>query len=171
MAGFRRRTPDDGGRNVCLPPSVLGLLSSVRGVAAIEFAILAPTLALLMISAVDFSLGINRKMQVQNAARAGMEWAIRQQPSVPINATAIASAVTNATSYTGISASPAPNQFCGCASSTAITSISCSSTCSGGSSPGTYVAVSAQATYTTLLPYPGIATSFNFTAKSTVRLQ
>lgn len=139
----------------------------VRGAAAVEFAIIAPALVLMMIPTVDFSLGIHRRMQVQNAAQAGLQYAALHG----FNASAITSAVTSATSFSGISASPAPSQFCGCASSTAITTIACSSTCSGGLTPGSYVTVSAQATYNTLLPYPGIQPSFNFTSQSTVRLQ
>lgn len=169
MAIFRRQTPDDGGRrtNVCLPSSVLRPLSSIRGAAAIEFGVIAPLLVLMAISAVDLGMGVYRKMQVQNAAQAGLEYAIAHG----FNATSIASAVTSATTFSGISASPTPTQFCGCASSTGISSISCSSTCSGGATPGTYVQVSAQGSYTTLLSYPGIDKSFNFTAQSTVRLQ
>lgn len=138
------------------------------GLAAIEFAIVAPTLVLLFISTADLSLGIYRKMQVQNAAQSGAAYAMLYG----FAKTSISSAVTNATGYSSVAASPQPNEFCGCPSaSTGVTSISCGSSCPNGATAGTYVTVSAQATYETILPYPMLPNSFTFNAQSTVRLQ
>jgi Flp pilus assembly protein TadG len=138
----------------------------VRGALSIEFAVIAPTLVLMLIGVLDLGMGIYRKMQVQNAAQAGAAYAVLHG----FTSSSIESAVTSATSF-GVSASPAPSEFCGCASSGGVTAATCGSTCSGGSSPGTYVTVSAQGTYTTLLPYPGIPNSYTLSAQSTVRLQ
>jgi len=41
----------------------------------------------------------------------------------------------------------------------------------GGAQAGTYVTVSAQAVYNTLLPYPLLPSSYTLTAQSTVRTQ
>jgi Flp pilus assembly protein TadG len=140
---------------------------AVAGLAAIEFAIIAPVLVLALICTADLGLGIYHKMQVENAAQAGAEYAVVHG----FTASAITAAVTQATSFSGISASPAPIQFCGCASTAGVTSANCSSTCTGGVAAGTYVTVSAQGTYTTILHYPTMPTSFTFASQSTVRLQ
>ena len=137
------------------------------GVAAVEFALIAPLLALSIICTVDLGLGIYRKMQVQNAAQAGAEYAVTHG----YLASAIATATTSATSFSAIQASPEPTRFCGCASASGVVGAACGSTCPGGSSAGTYVTVSAQSTYTTLLPYPLLPDSFALTAQSTVRIQ
>ncbi len=147
--------------------AVRNLARDVRGVAAIEFAIVAPMLVLAMVCTADLGLGIYRKMQVQNAAQAGAEYAIVHG----YVSASITTAVSNATTFSGISGTPAPSQFCGCPSSTGVTTTDCGGTCSGGSSPGTYVSVGAQATYTTILPYPIMPNSFTFNAQSTVRIQ
>lgn len=139
----------------------------IRGVALIEFAIIAPILVILMVCTIDLAMGIYRKMQVQNAAQAGAQYAMLRG----FNASSISSAVVNATKFSGVSASPGPIQFCGCASSTGVSSAACNSTCSGGALAGTYVTVSAKGTYKTLLLYPSIPENFNFTAQSTVRIQ
>jgi len=139
----------------------------IAGVAAIEFAMVGPVLVIAVICTADLGLAIYRKMQVENSARAGAEYALLNG----FNTTAISSAVMQATSSSGISASPVPSEFCGCASTSGISAVACSSTCAGGVAPGTYVSVSAQATYTTIVPYPVIANSFTFTAQSTMRLQ
>ena len=146
---------------------ILGKEDGIEGVAAIELAIIAPILLLLMICTIDLGFSIYRKMQVQHSAQAGAQYAMAHG----FNASSISSAVTNATSFSGVSASPAPSQFCGCASSTGVTNAACSSKCSGGSTAGTYVTVSAQGTYNTLFPYPLIPDSFTFTAQATVRIQ
>jgi Flp pilus assembly protein TadG len=139
----------------------------IRGVAAIELAIIAPILLLFLICTLDLGIGIYRNMQVQNAAQAGAQYAIAHG----FQASSISSAVANATSFSGISANPAPNQFCGCAASTGITNTACGSKCSGGSLAATYVTVSAQGTYNTLFQYPIIPNSYTFMAQPTVRIQ
>jgi Flp pilus assembly protein TadG len=141
---------------------------AISGAISIEFAIIAPTLVLMLICTLDLGMGIYRKMQVQNAAQAGAAYAVLHG----FTASSIENAVTSATSFAGVSASPVPNEFCGCASSSGVSAAAtCASTCSGGSSPGTYVTVSAQGTYTTLLPYPIVPNSYTLSAQSTVRIQ
>jgi hypothetical protein len=95
------------------------------------------------------------------------EWAIRNG----FDANAISNAVTNAINSSMISASPAPVQFCGCATGSSVTSATCGAPCPGGGQAGTYVTVSAQMTYNTILSYPVLPSSYNFTAQATARLQ
>lgn len=142
------------------------LLRDRRGNAAIEFALLATPLLLLLVGTVDYGLGIYRQMEVQNAAQAGAEYALKHG----FAATNISSAVTAATPL-AVSANPAPVQTCGCPSGTTIASATCASTCANGQAAGYYVTVDAQATYTTILPYPGIPNSYTLTASSVVRIK
>ena len=137
------------------------------GNAAMELAFIAPTLVVMMVGIADYGMALYRDMQVQHAAQAGAEYAIRNG----FNATSITAAVTGATAFAGVAASPAPVKSCGCPSGTTITTATCGSTCTAGSTAGVYVTVSAQGTYTTILPYPGIANSFTLNAASTVRIQ
>jgi len=139
----------------------------VRGTAAIEFAILATILIMLMICTVDIGMGFYRKMQVQNAAQVGAQYAMLHGFST----SSIGAAVAAATSYPNISASPDPTQYCGCPSNTGISTTTCGSVCADGTTAATYVSVSAQGTYETLLSYPLIPRSFTLTAQSTVRTQ
>jgi hypothetical protein len=128
----------------------------------------------MMVATADFGMGFYRKMQVYDAAQAGAQWAMRNGFQSP--GTSISNAVTGATSFSGIAATPAPSQFCGCAASTGVTANSdpppnCGSRCPDGTVAGLYVTASAQATYTTMLSYPGIPASFTFPAQTTVRIQ
>src|SRR6059036_1271609 len=81
---------------------------STAGVALVELAIIAPLLTLAVIGTADLGFGIYRKMQVQAAAQAGMEYAIVKGFTV----SGISSAVASATPFTGVQALPAPRQFC-----------------------------------------------------------
>jgi Flp pilus assembly protein TadG len=140
------------------------------GAAAIEFAIMGAALCLLVVGIGDLGLGFYSYMQVQNSAQVGAEYAAVHG----FNASSISTAVTNATSTTGITASPAPTKFCGCPNGTAvITPATCGTVCGAPNSmtAGTYVTASATRDYTTLISYPGFAATYHQTATSTVRIQ
>jgi Flp pilus assembly protein TadG len=141
--------------------------SDTSGVAAIEFGIVVPILVLMVVAVVDIGMGFYRKMQVEDAAQAGAQWAVKNG----FDANAITSAVTSATSAPSISVSPTPVQFCGCATGSTISTATCGTTCSGGVQAGTYTTVSAQMTYNTILPYGVFPSTYNFSSQSTVRLQ
>src|SRR5262249_31016568 len=70
-----------------------------RGVAAIEFAVIMPVLIILMVASFDLGTGFYRKMQVQNSAQAGAVYAMLHG----FSSSSITSAVTSATSFSGIS--------------------------------------------------------------------
>ncbi len=136
--------------------------------AGIEFAIIVPFLLLGFIGAVDLGIGVYRNMQVHDAAQAGAQYAVANG----FNPASIQTAVLNATSYSAISASPAPQQFCGCATTTGITNTSCGSSCASGAPAGTYVSVAASATYHPTLFSSGLfPNSFALSARSTVRIK
>jgi len=144
----------------------------IRGVAAIEFAVIAMAFVVMMIGTADFGMGFYRRMQVQNAAQAGAQYAMAHE----FNGSSISSietAVRSATAFSGIAPYPAPVQFDGCPSNAGVTSADINSKCPDGSAAGTYVTVSAQNIYRTVLPFPllGIPDSFTFTAQSTVRIK
>lgn len=132
--------------------------------AAIEMTLLAPVLVFMIVGMADYAAATHRRMQVQHAAQAGADFAMRNtfEPGL------IGNAVMNAAAA-GITADPAPVETCGCASGSSITAAICGTTCADGFLAGTYINVSAQGSYTTILPYPGIPNTFNFTATAMSR--
>ena len=143
------------------------ILPDNRGNAAVEFALVAPMLAAALVAMIDLGIGFYEKMEVENAAQAGAEYAIARG----WNATSVANAVTASGTLAAISATPAPTQSCGCASGTTVAAASCGSTCPSGAAVGTYVTVNAQAQYKTILSYPGLASPMTLSAQSIVRIQ
>jgi len=136
-----------------------------KGGAGVEFAIIAPVLILATVGTVDLGLGLYQNMQVQNAAQAGAVYAA----SHPFSASNIATVVGSATKSSGVTASPAPAQFCGCASATGVASNACNTSCPAGGTAGTYVSVNASASYSPMLPYPFLPSALTLSSQAIVR--
>ena len=151
------------------------LRSAPRGAALVEFALILPFLILLLVLVIDFGFDGYRLMQVQAAAEAGAQYAVRN-PN-PWNPTAIAAAVLAATGSSGISAIPAPSQVCGCTDGNSFrnagpaTNGSC-----GGATPacasgfGIYASVSTRLSYHTMLPYPRLPNPLTLNGQAYRRL-
>jgi Flp pilus assembly protein TadG len=145
----------------------------ISGGAMVEFTVFAPILLTMAIYTMDFGLLMFSKMEVQNAAQAGAQYAIANNG---YDSTAISSAVTNATKFTAVT--PTSSQFCGCPSATKvkICSPSCD-TCNAGtcavSVQGSYVTVTATptTTYTPFISFGLLTGSADISATSTVRIR
>ena len=162
MACLLSRTRRSVRRLACGDPD------GIRGAAAVEFAIIAPVLMLMSVCAIDLGVGFYRYMQVASAAGAGARYAAVNG----FSSSTITTAITNATANSGITASPAPSQFCGCPTTSGISTVSCGSTCTGGATAGTYATVSAHASYSPIMSYPLVPRDgFTFSATSTIRIQ
>jgi Flp pilus assembly protein TadG len=74
--------------------TALAPLRRKSGNAAIEFALIAPILAAMLVAMTDLGVAIYEKMQIRAAADAGVQYAVAKG----WNSTAIQNAVTSATS-------------------------------------------------------------------------
>ena len=137
-----------------------------RGSAAIEFGISLPLLALLFVVVAEIGFTAYQSLQVQNAVEAGLFYAVKNGN----DSTGISTAVVNSSGVAGITATPAPTQFCGCPGAAGIATTSCSATCSGGNSSGQYVQINAALTRRSIFPGSGLPLPASLTAKSIVRL-
>jgi hypothetical protein len=144
-----------------------------RGAAIVEFALIMPFLIGLLVGLCDLGFGVYGSMQVQAAAEAGAQYAIRNA----WDATKIAAAVTSATGASGITATPAPYQICGCTNNNIFIQVgiptngSCSSlTCTPSGHPGLYASINAQLMYQTMLSYPGMPATWTLAGQAYRRL-
>ena len=144
-----------------------GLGGDRRGIAAVEFALFAPFLMATVVGLTDLGFGLYRSMQVDDAAHAGIQYALVRG----FDATAIASQVTAAAPDFAIAASPEPQRYCGCAGGSGVTAATCESFCPDGSTAGTFVSVSAAATYVPPIAFPWIPDSFALQSTAIVRIQ
>ena len=145
----------------------LGYGRAVAGVAAVEFALAATVLVIVLTPVVDLGMAFYQQMQVQDAAQAGAQYAAAKG----WNSSGIQNAVTSASTNMTISASPAPSESCGCPNGTSVVTATCNSSCTNGQTAGTYVTVNAQASYTPILPYSFFGSSTTLAATSTVRIK
>lgn len=136
------------------------------GLAAIEFGLAAPILVILAVGTAEIGYAAYQAMQVQGAVEAGILYTAENG----WDAASIGAAVSNATDLAGISATPAPAQFCGCPAAGGISTMSCSSFCGDGSAAGQYVRVSATLTRQSLIPGSGLPLPASFTAQAVIRL-
>ena len=149
--------PNRNDRRTCrlaflrLAGRVFALWRHRGGITSVEFALTAPLLVAMLVPVIDLGMGFYQQMQVSNAAEAGAEYAVNH--SSPFSASAVASAVTSATTLTGVSASPTPSKSCGCPNGTAVAAATCGTNCANGQAAGTYVTVTATASYTPLFRY------------------
>ena len=149
--------------------------NGTSGAALAEVAAVLPILVAILVYTIDFSLFTFTKMEVQNSAQAGVQYAIGQ---VNYDSTAISYAVTHATKFTAVT--PSSSEYCGCPQSTGILycAASCDA-CNTGTCPqtvqGHYVTVTAAPAtpYKPLVPFGVMSSSgnYNLTAKSTVRIR
>jgi len=138
-----------------------------KGAAAIEFALLLPLFFLLLAGLTEVGFSAYEAMLVRNSTEAGAIYAAKNG----WDASGITAAVVNATGVSGITASPAPSLFCGCPASGGITTIVCTSTCTGGISPGQYVKISALISHQKIISYPGSNIPTTFSSQSIIRIQ
>jgi Flp pilus assembly protein TadG len=161
--------------------SLVALLRSRSGNAAVEFALIAPLLLAMLVGMVDVGMGFYQEMEVENAAQVGAQYALVKGWDV----TAVGTAVAQASTMSDISLAPAPSsqEWYGCASGTTITPSSQGDPCPAGGVAATYVTVTAQATYVPIfslalslsplinLGFWGGSATVPLTAQATVRVQ
>ena len=147
--------------------SLTRLLRSARGAAAIEFAIIAPVLALLVVATIELGFMMRARIVAQEAASAGALYA-SQHTFDAAGIAAIMAATTNATNEGTITAGT-PTLSYGCPTTTGITPAAAGDTCADGVGARRYVTVTASVPRVTILD-SDFGLPANATASSTVRL-
>lgn len=174
------------------------LVSGEEGAALVEATIIAPILVAMGVYVADFGLFFKNKIEMQNAAQAGAQWAMANRiynssdiQLAALNATQLPAAGTSACT----AASPAcvtmtSTLFCGCSDPNAnppvtqLTSASgactgttnvVNSTCNTTGIVGNYVTVTARTPpatpYRSFVPYGLISSTYNIIQTTTVRIQ
>lgn len=146
-----------------------------RGVAAVELAVAIPILTLCALCAGDLGRFALQKTWVSYAASAGAEYAVANADN-GFDATKIAAAATAATGPSGgISISPAPSEFYGCATATGVAASTQGATCpsdtSTGGTAGQYVSVTATMPFSAMFSAAGISYPSTLTSTAVVRIQ
>jgi Flp pilus assembly protein TadG len=142
------------------------LAGDERGAISVEWALVAGFLGFLFLGAFNYGIAALHKMEMANAVRAGLQYAVVRKP-IQGDTSQIANTVQTAApaDKTGTRAITV-QMFCRCNDGS---SSSCDGTCSTGD-PQTYVSILMQEGYDTLIKLPFSEHRLNFAINGTVQL-
>ena len=182
MSSYNR--PPSGWPAAALRPGLvrigtrIGALARDRsGMSAVEFGLAAPVFLAMLTPVIDIGLAFSQQIRVNQAVEAGMQYASSNPYAGTSWASAVSSAITNATS---LSVNPSVGaETCGCPNSTSTAIVTgsygspptCTSNCPDGSKPGYYVTITANVTYTSVMPYSILGSSTALSSSATARVQ
>ena len=137
---------------------------SEAGVAAVEFALIAPILILLMVGLTDMGLYIKSRMQLEQISRASVDYVMQGGDENNIGTDVLNYYdAEHATSY-----SINTERFCTCADGETQ---DCSAlNCGAGDYSRQYFQVTLNRTVSTLFPYPGIPDELQLQGSARMRL-
>jgi len=148
-----------------LKTKLLALKRCESGVSAIEFAMIASFLSLILLNIVDIAIFMFHKMEITGAVHAGAQYALVDKD----NATTalITGVVQDSTNLTGVTVTVDATQ-CGCSDGSALFTCG-TSTCSGATTGRTHSYTQIDASYThDWVFYPG---TIAITADSVIRTE
>ncbi|HSG95184.1 MAG TPA: TadE/TadG family type IV pilus assembly protein, partial [Afifellaceae bacterium] len=123
-----------------------------KGVAAMEFGLVAPILFFGLLSAIDLGLAVNERMDVNHVLRAGAEAAINKADPTDVLEVMAATGGQNMTVSTNGQGgagdlSVTVNQYCACPDATEV-AVTCSTICTGNVPTYVYYQIDGSKTYT-----------------------
>jgi Flp pilus assembly protein TadG len=134
-----------------------------RGTVALEFALLLPVLVLLLVGVTDYGMAVYLRTSLESAARVALQYAIRN----PADTTGITNAAVQAAKLDTAGITVVPSQLCGCPETPTVTA-ACPVTCAGSKDRG-FSSVTVTATFTPILPYPGIPSTIPMSGTAIMR--
>jgi Flp pilus assembly protein TadG len=159
-----------------LRPSFLGRVNarytsllgrSERGSSLVELALMLPVLGLLLFGAIDFARGYYLSIEVTNAAHAGAQFGVQNASVAGMQNAATSDAADVAGSdVPGMTASA----IYGCECPDGTDQVPNCSSSPGCANAVNYVQVTTNATYTPLIPWPGVPSSIPLQGQATMRI-
>lgn len=139
-----------------------------EGVAAVEFALIAPFLILLLGGAVSLGEALRVRIAVGAAARAGAGWAQLNG----FDTAAIAAVAQAATGLSGVTVTATRTAAACTSPSSPLLAPADGAVCPGtGAPPGTYVTVATSVSYTYVIPLPGMPTTVTVGGSAIARVR
>jgi Flp pilus assembly protein TadG len=138
----------------------------MRGQSAVELALAIPVLVLLLVIGSDYARIFYASLEVNSAARAGVQYGSQTVITAADSIGMIAAAKTDAANLLNLTATASQ---CTCATSTAVAS--CPTSYCTNAPMGTFVEVDTQSVFNTILNYPGIPRSTTLSGKAIMQVQ
>lgn len=141
-------------------------------VAAIEFGLLLPLFALIVVGAIDFGLAFDAKLRLSNAVGEGAQFSFLTGPNV--QAAQVQTVVQSASTLSPVNVNvtySASSCYCLTGSPASLTQQNCSTSCANGTPPGKYVSIAATYTYQPIFPSYHLLANSVLSENATVRVQ
>lgn len=142
-------------------PGLGRFVRSEEGIVGVELAAVAAALSIVLLGMIEVTSALHQNVQLQQAARAGAEFAIKY----PSDTAGIEQAVVGATGNSSAGLTVTVTQFCECPDGT---SVSCTDTCSGVS-PDTFMRVDLAQPASQMLSATGLMSGTTLHASATMR--
>ena len=137
-----------------------------EGAAAVELAVVAPALMLMVMGAWDFGRAFQENARLESAARAGVQYGVFSTANAQDLAGIVQAARTDAGDQNN-ELTVTATQVCECPDGSPV---DCSASCSGDA-PRLYVNVLVEQQFATLFPYPGISSPITLSQQAEMRAQ
>ena len=153
-----------------------------RGVLTFELAMIVSALSLISIGIIDLSLGYSRKADMENAVRAGTQFALVRRPSLGPEATSeeallslseLREIVVQSAKYLETDPGSADLDiavFCECPDTTTVECTADPGVPLPCQDSVTLLSITLNHTYSPIMEYPGLPDSFSLTSVNTIRL-
>lgn len=137
------------------------------GQSLVEMALAMPILIVLMFGACDVARAFFEMVELNNAARAGVQYGAQSLTAAADSASITAAAYADAPSVNGMAVT---NTQCTCLSGSSVSTCGTDSSYCSANSQSTWVEVDTAAPFTTLMPYPGFSHSFTLSGKAVMQV-
>ena len=135
------------------------------GSSFIETAILVPAMLLLCCGTMDFARVVYAGIEIASAARAGVQYGALT-PGNSGNTSGMTQAALTDAADLGSTVTASASNFCACSGAT----VDCTSICNGAVPDG-YVSVTANYTFNSSIPYPGVPQTVVLSRTAKMRVQ
>jgi Flp pilus assembly protein TadG len=136
------------------------------GQSVVELAVAVTVLVMLLLAGADFARIFATWIELNGAARAAAQYGSQSIITAADTSGMIAAAETDNSNITGLTVTASQ---CTCESSQSVTA--CSSSYCSDNSTATYVIVDTQATFHTLVNYPGMPSSVTLSGQAVMQVQ
>jgi Flp pilus assembly protein TadG len=153
-------------RKLLLLGGPTGLGGTRRGQSTAEFAVAVPLLLLLLLAAADFGRIMYVSNAVNSAARAGAQYGSQTVITAADSTGMVSAATTDGSNISNLSAAA---QQCTCESTSSVAA--CPASYCSNDPQATFVEVDTQATFHTLITWPGIPSSTIVSGKAIMQVE
>lgn len=138
------------------------VFASDDGAAIVELALVAPLLILLMIGIIDIGRFARETITIGNAARAGAQFGAYSTSNSTDTASIASTAQSDAIDVALLPTDVSSSTYCSCGASPGTHVTACNPTppCASGDHLDSFVIVTVTKSFTSLISYPGIPTTF-----------